>query len=220
MAERIQISKGDLMPKTAYILANGEFPRTKDRINELRLADFIIVCDGAIRHLERHHITPSLIIGDLDSIPKKLARKYAPITLHIAEQNSNDLSKAFYHGLKLGFDSFIILGANGKREDHALANFAHLIEYSQFAKVMMRSDFGEFSIHTTPCAFSTHQGEQLSFFYLDPKIALNSTGLKYPLNGFHPPALYSATLNEALGDEVLITSDHPSTFILYRAYKR
>lgn len=206
------------MQKTAYILANGEFPYLL--IDELKRANFIIACDGAIKHLERHHIKPNLIVGDLDSISKTMAKKYAQILIQIPEQNNNDLSKAFHHGLTLGFENFIILGASGKREDHALANLSYLIEFHQFANVVMRSNFGEFSIHTTPCVLSATKGEQLSFFYLDPIITLTSTGLKYPLNGLHPPMLYSATLNEAIQTQIRIDADSPSTFILYRAWKR
>ncbi len=82
----------------AYILANGEFPRKKQLLNELREAEFLIACDNSIRHLERHGILPDLIIGDLDSIHPRFLKKYASRIIKIPDQNSNDLSKAFYHG--------------------------------------------------------------------------------------------------------------------------
>lgn len=203
----------------AYILANGEFPQKKELIQEIINAKFLIVCDGAIKHLEKIQKIPDIIIGDLDSINYKLKQKYKDKIIHIKEQMSNDLSKAFYHCLNLGFDEFIILGATGKREDHTLANISLINNYHQKCKnLIMKSDYGEFKLYKTPCKIPSFKGEQISIFCFNQKIKFNSKNLKYPLKNMSLPLLASATLNEAKSNNFYLSSNKPAKVLIYRAY--
>ena len=203
----------------AYILANGEFPTKKELLDELINAEFLIVCDGAINHLEEIKKIPNLIIGDLDSIDKKLKSKYKNKIIHIKEQESNDLSKAFYHCISLGFDEFVILGATGKREDHTLANISLLIKYSKKCKnLTMKSDFGEFKVYETPCKVSSFKGQQISIFCFDKNKRFNSKNLKYPLRDLNLPLLMNGTLNEANSNSFYLSSNKKATILIYKAY--
>ncbi|MBK1973218.1 thiamine diphosphokinase [Campylobacter sp. TTU-622] len=203
----------------AYILANGAFPKKKFLINELKNAPFIIVCDGAIAHIDRLGIKVDVIIGDLDSIDKKLKEKYFEKIVYIQEQMSNDLSKAFYYGLNLGFNEFVILGATGKREDHTLGNISLLLLYAKACKnVIMKSDYGEFEVVKTPCKISSVKGQQISIFCFDPHIKISSKNLKYPLKNLSLPLLASATLNEALKDNFYIKTDKVCKLLIYKKY--
>lgn len=202
----------------AVILANGEFPTNKDLLMELKEASFLAVCDGAVRHLEALGIEPSIVIGDLDSISKESKEKYAQKIVHIKEQESNDLSKAFFYCVGLGFDEFVILGATGKREDHTLGNISLLSVYINHCKsVVIKSDFGIFSIHKTPCKIQSFQGEQISIISLGHDVALSSEGLKYPLVDLKLPIWASGTLNESLGESFSITSKENSKVLIFRA---
>lgn len=203
----------------AVILANGAFPTLPCLLDELRRAEFLAVCDGAVVYLEPLGIEPSVIIGDLDSIPWDLREKYGQKIIHISEQSSNDLSKAFYHCLSLGFDEFVILGATGKREDHSIANISLLTRYAKECKnVVLKSDFGTFSVHQTPCIVSSVQGEQISLFCLNPSARFTSWGLKYPLQDLSLPLWANGTLNEALGERFGLSSEGQSeSVIIYQA---
>lgn len=192
----------------AVILANGEFPTQPTLLEELRNAEFLAVCDGAICHLERLGIEPSVIIGDLDSITEKLRAKYTQKLIHIKEQESNDLSKAFFHCVGLGYDEFVILGGTGKREDHTLGNISLLSVFSKYCQsVVMKSDFGIFSIHQTPCEIACKKGEQISLFSLNPQATFSSQGLKYPLKDLALPIWANGTLNEALAESFALCCD-------------
>lgn len=203
----------------ATILANGDFPTLNSLINELREAEFLVACDGAVCHLEQLGIQPDIIIGDLDSITERLKEKYFQKIIHIKEQESNDLSKAFFYCVDLGYDDFSILGATGKREDHTIANISLLSIYIHHCKnVVIKSDFGIFSIHKTPCKISSQKGQQISIFTPNPNTLLTSKGLKYPLHHLALPLWSKGTLNEAMGENfILYSQKEGECIILYRA---
>lgn len=204
----------------AIILANGEFPRSKDLIEELKNAKFLVVCDGAMIHLERLKIVPQIIIGDLDSISSELKMKYKDRVIQIKEQASNDLSKAFYYCISLGFDEFVILGATGKREDHSIANVSLLSEYAKHCKdLVMKSDFGEFRIYSLPCEIPTQKGEQISIFCLNPEAKITSKYLKYPLVDLELKIWANGTLNQAEGDFFVLSADCQTQVIVYKEKK-
>lgn len=201
----------------AVILANGEFPTKQDLLDELREAEFLVVCDGAIRHLAKLGIEPSAIVGDLDSISQELKENYQDRIIHIAEQESNDLSKAFFYALNQGADEFVILGATGKREDHTLANIFLLEKFFAYChKIEMKSDFGVFKIFQTPISFATKIGEQISLFSLNQNIPIASKGLKYPLKDLCLSSLYMGTLNESVSEEVTLISEKDLLIIVYQ----
>lgn len=201
----------------ATILANGEFPKSKVLVEELKNAEFLVVCDGAIVYLERLKIIPQTIIGDLDSIPSDLKMKYQDRVIQIKEQASNDLSKAFFYCINLGFDEFLILGATGKREDHSIANISLLGEYAKHCKdLVIKSDFGEFRVYTLPCRIPSQKGEQISLFCLDPKAKITSEYLKYPLVDLELKIWANGTLNEAEGDFFTLKADRQTQVIVYK----
>lgn len=203
----------------AVILANGKFPKNNKLINIIKEANYLAVCDGAILNIDKLDIKPNIIIGDLDSIPNSLKLKYKNEIIHIAEQNSNDLSKAFYHCLSLGFNDFIILGATGKREDHAIANISLLSIYAKKCNcVIMQSDYGEFRVYYPPCKIKSYKGQQISIFTLNPYAKLTSYGLKYPLNSLTLNIWANGTLNEANGEEFIIESNINIEIIIYKKY--
>lgn len=212
------MEKGSAMK--ALILANGAFPVREKLLLELKEAEFLAVCDGGVCHLEHLDIEPDVIIGDLDSITKELKEKYSQKIIHIKEQESNDLSKAFFHCVNLGYDEFTILGATGKREDHTIANISLLSVYINYCKsVVMKSDFGTFSVYKTPCQIPSQEGEQISIFTPNPQTILTSKGLKYPLNHLALPLWANGTLNEALGESFSLDSENEGEcVILYHSF--
>lgn len=201
----------------AVILANGDFPTNPDLIEKLRDADFLVVCDGAVRHLRKLGIKPQAVVGDLDSISEEDREYYSEIIVHISEQETNDLSKAFYHAKSKGFSKFLILGATGRREDHALANIGLLQKFLDDSDVVeMESDFGVFSVHRTPFTLSSQKGQQVSIFCLDFNVALTSAGLRYPLRDLKLSSMETGTLNEAEGDSFSLSADRIAKVIIYR----
>ena len=111
-----------------------------------------------------------------------------------------------------------------------LANIFLLERFGEQVKsVRIKSDYGEFSYHTTPCTLSAKKGQQISLFSLDKEARLTSSGLKYPLTSLALKNLNAGTLNEALGKSFSLTSDQDAIqskgktsarLIIYKAYAK
>ena len=199
---------------TTVILAAGLFPTTPRALAFLHNADYIACCDGAANACVDAGFEPDLIVGDGDSVREDVRARYADRIVRIAEQETNDLSKTFHHVLKQGRrDRFVILGATGKREDHALANLALLLDYAQeHSNVLMISDFGTFYPARDLFRASVPQGSEVSIFNFGAT-AFSATGLQYPLYDF--TRLWQGTLNVALRPEIEIRAD--GAFLVYVA---
>ena len=81
--------------KLTVILADGDFPRAPQSLAILKNAERIICCDGAAASLTGLGIIPDRIVGDLDSLPEKFKERFADRLLHVRDQETNDLTKAF-----------------------------------------------------------------------------------------------------------------------------
>ena len=203
------------------ILADGDPPRTAPPLEILHAADRIVCCDGAAAQLAEHGLEPAVVIGDLDSLPGQWKEKYADRLVHVQEQETNDLSKAFRYCIAQNWRNIIILGATGKREDHTLGNLSLLADYTQQAdSIRAVTNYGIFFIAEKSGEFASVPGQQISIIALQAGTAVTSTGLKYPMDKLQLDRWWQATLNEALGStfkldftpdsQLLIFQEHPA----------
>ena len=200
------------------IVADGDFPSTELPLECLKGAAHIVACDGAANQLLAHGIMPDWIVGDLDSLPEVIKEKLPERIVHMSEQESNDLSKAFRFTQEKGWDELIILGATGKREDHTLGNLALLSEYAQKVKsVIMVTDYGRFVAIDESTIFPSFKGEQISIFAISGCVKVTSKGLKYPLNELQLDSWWQATLNEALGEEFSLSFEKGAKLLVFLA---
>ena len=137
------------MYRDIVIIGDGKFPETEYPRYLIRSADFIICCDGALRKFLRNSKAifgqerlPDLVIGDMDTLPKTMQKKYADIIIKESEQEHNDQTKAVRWALnnlnEIG--SIHILGGTGGRADHTIGNVSLLMEYTRMF------DLGDISI--------------------------------------------------------------------------
>ncbi len=186
-------------PKT-IILANGTYPTNDVPLKHLREADFIVCCDGAAEKLVAHDMEPGIIIGDLDSVSPALKKRYEKVLVQDSDQETNDLTKAVNWCINAGIKEVTILGATGIREDHTLGNISLLAGYSGRIDAVMLTDTGSFRVYDRSVTVSSHAGQQVSLFSIDPSLKVTSTGLKYPLSNLTLHSWWRGTLNEAAGD--------------------
>ncbi|MDD4101545.1 MAG: thiamine diphosphokinase [Kiritimatiellae bacterium] len=185
--------------KTA-ILADGAFPVGAAPLDALQHADKIVCCDGAADKLIAAGMEPSWIVGDLDSVTAGTRARYGKRLVRVAEQATNDLSKAFRFCVKQGWRDIVILGATGLREDHTLSNLSLLVDFGREASVFMLTDTGWFTPVLQSTQFPSCLGQQVSIFSFDPQVKVYSEGLKYSLEGVLFTRWWQAALNEATGD--------------------
>ena len=80
----------------AVILANGEYPSHPLPLQMLKNAEFVVCCDGAANEYILRGHTPDVIIGDGDSLSPEYKELFSPIVHQIADQETNDQTKAVH----------------------------------------------------------------------------------------------------------------------------
>ena len=215
------------------ILATGTPPAHPVPLRLFREADRLIACDGAWRKAFDLGRPPDVVVGDGDSLGEDgreaLAQKGIPF-IGEEEQETNDLCKAFRHALATGAegDAFVILGATGRREDHALGNIFHLLDLATniprgadgtgAPPVSMVTDFGTFEPVLPPGGtWTASAGRSVSVFAPVPGTRMASEGLEWPLEGVALNALWRGTLNRTTGATFTLRTTHP--ILLYRAHE-
>ena len=221
----------------AVILCNGDYPSHEIPVQLLRDAERIVCCDSAAYSLLRHGMKPWRIVGDCDSIlapqdeqERQWLEECRPMLICIAEQISNDLTKAVHFCHEQGLRRVAIVGATGQREDHTLGNISLLIEYMRLGmEVRMYTDHGYF----VPCQGETSfdvpipndfalvpdtdpqrcKSTQVSIFNFTAK-RFSSTGLRYPFD--HLDSWWMGTLNEAIASPFTLEAD--GEYIVYINY--
>lgn len=198
----------------AVILANGEYPTHVLPLKMLEEAKFVICCDGAANeYISRGH-TPDVIIGDGDSLSPEYKQRFSSIIHQIADQETNDQTKAVRFLQEKGYRKIAIVGATGKREDHTLGNISLLLDYMKNGmKVRTITDYGVFIPASDTQTFASHPGQQISIINFGAK-GLKGEGLIYPLSDF--TNWWQGTLNEEITDEFTIHCT--GEYLIFLAY--
>ena len=186
----------------AVILANGEYPTHVLPLKILEEAKFVVCCDGAANEYILRGHTPDIIIGDGDSLSPENKTRFSDIIHHIADQETNDQTKAVHFLQEKGYQRIAIVGATGKREDHTLGNISLLLDYMKSGmEVRTVTDYGVFIPVSDTQSFASHPGQQVSIINFGAE-GLKGEGLFYPLSDFSN--WWQGTLNEATADEFTI----------------
>jgi thiamine pyrophosphokinase len=196
------------------VLGNGSYPTHEVPLQLLQSASFLLCCDGAVNQLTAHGVTPDFIIGDGDSIAPELKQRYADRFLQVADQETNDQTKAMNYLMQKGVQRVALVGATGGREDHTLGNVSLLMDYlRQGMEVRMFTDTGVFIPARGETLLEVEPGTQISIFRFDAT-SLSAEGLKYPLYDF--TAWWQGTLNEAVEPQVTFRGE--GDYLLFIAY--
>lgn len=164
--------------------------------------DIIIAVDKGLEALNKLHILPNHIVGDLDSVEESILESYKSnptITIHeyIPEKDYTDTDIALKLAISLSSSHITILGALGKRMDHTLANI-HILMIALESNIpceLLDSNNRIYLINKTHTIKKSNvYGKYISLIPLTSKVeGLTLTGFKYPLNN------YSLTIGKSLG---------------------
>lgn len=197
------------------IVANGEFPKKGGAAWRLiAAAARVVCCDGAAdAYRRRFRRWPDVIVGDFDSIRSEnfrslisdLKSQELPEVACVPDQDTNDLEKAMTYCAKQGWRNPVIVGATGKREDHAIGNVFRALDYG----CEIVTDRGRFVPVRGKASFRVAKGAAVSIFAPDPKTRMTSKGLQWPLDDVKFKNLYCATLNRTTTTRVSLTATHP-----------
>lgn len=196
----------------AVVAANGELPTGGIALEVLSKARFLCCCDGAGERLSALGYMPDAIVGDGDSMSAAFRESHAGIIEKVDEQDDNDLTKATRLCMRHGFRRIAYVGATGLREDHTLGNIFLLPRYRREFGLLpvMLSDYGCFIPASGDMAFATFARQQVSIFNMSCS-RLSGEGLRWQPYAYSQ--MWQGTLNEALGDTVVMHGD--GDYIMY-----
>ena len=177
--------------------------------------EFIIGVDKGLVFLHDHDIKPDYIVGDFDSVPRKLVNYYreevdVPIREFNPVKDASDTEIALRLCLDLRRKEIWILGGTGNRIDHLWANVQCLqIALASGADARILDSHNRIRLLDKSIILKREDafGPYFSLFPLElPVDDFSITGAKYPLKKhFLKPSDSLCVSNEIAGDEVVIT---------------
>lgn len=116
---------GELIPRKfdALLVAGGTRPARNSFMLAVSRAAQVVAVDGGVQHLRHFSVSPSLVIGDLDSARSEdlsWARRRRARVVLIQDQNSSDMDKALDFCRKRNWKNIVISACDGSRPDHFL----------------------------------------------------------------------------------------------------
>lgn len=186
------------------ILAAGDFPRKGGEAwRLLASARRVVACDSAAdAYRRRFGSWPTVAVGDMDSAKAAVAASSGCRVVRVDEQETNDLEKAIAYCRSRRWKSPVIVGACGKREDHAIGNVFRALAHG----LEIVTDHSRFVPVCGKKTFRVRPGTAVSIFAPDPATRMTSRGLEWPLDGVRFANLYCATLNRATASVVTLTA--------------
>ncbi|QOL81075.1 thiamine pyrophosphokinase [Pseudooceanicola spongiae] len=167
------------------LIGGGEVPgAVAERV--LAMAGPVVGADGGGEWLLRRGRMPDAVIGDMDSLAPRWARRMPPERLHrIAEQESTDFEKCLTR-----IDAPLVLGVGflGARADHMLAAFSVLARFPDRPCLLAGAE--DVVFHAPPrLQLTLGRGDRFSLYPMR-RVSGRSTGLEWPIDGlaFAPDA--------------------------------
>lgn len=208
--------------KKYVIMAAGDFPSHSEPLAILQEADVLIACDSAAASLVKRGMKIDHVVGDMDSLDAEYREILKDKLVHIREQDTNDLQKAFRFAMEMVSpeDKITILGAAGKREDHTIANISLLTDFAlRHPGIKIYTDTGIFFPVLQSGTFPSFPGQAISLFNPGSgKIFLDSRNLEYPLNHLELSKWWTASLNRALGDSFFLTLEGEGGIVVFAVF--
>lgn len=163
------------------IFLNGT-PPTKKLIKYFTATnDLLISADGAYDYLKKYQIEPAVLIGDMDSVSQIPDNTDVEI-IYSRDIESNDLEKTLNYCLEHDLREICIFGADGKRIDHALINFATLSSYSNLLniEIITNEEYLRF-LKPGEYSFTGKRGQRFSLLAIYSADELTVENAKFPV---------------------------------------
>ncbi len=205
----------------AVVVANGAFPDYPLAHRLLQNAPMVVCCDGAFQtFMEKGAYANAqvVVVGDGDSLPAAWKLQYAQQFVEDKSEAYNDLQKALRYCISQNQNRVLLLGCEGKREDHFVANLSIMATYSDRLSMVMLTAHGMFHSIRQTTTFPSFPGQQVSVFCKDPELSLSFQGLKYPVHDRAFQFLWEGSLNEALGNSFTIEIVGTGTVVVYQTH--
>ncbi|HHY63605.1 MAG TPA: thiamine diphosphokinase [Clostridiaceae bacterium] len=171
------------------IVGNGNLSDTGLLIKKYEWADLVIAADGGARYLNESGLAPHVMLGDFDSLPEPVLRKFGQdgkieIVAFEPEKDYTDMELAIDLALERGASEIAILGASGTRLDHTVSNIHLLYKIlKNGAKGHMEDEKNRIFLIDRFITLNREDSRKVSLLPLPPHVkGVTTTGLSYPLS--------------------------------------
>ena len=174
----------------ALIIAAGDKPSGMAKELVQGSWDLIICADGGAKHALDLAVTPDLIVGDFDSLPKIVLETYRKRDIEClrvaAEKDFTDMEFAIEQALLRGAKQITIAAADGGEFDHELANYFLLAKFSSTdCEMRIITSLHEATVIAQEKIIFGSRGEKFSLLALSPLVnGLTIAGAKYNVENF------------------------------------
>jgi thiamine pyrophosphokinase len=145
----------------------------------------IIAVDKGLEYAHNLGLSPTLIIGDLDSLDPKILALYpdSPLIRHKSEKNETDTELAITWCLSQGYQKIVICNDMQGRFDHSAAIVQNLImAHQEGIDIRIESELQSCFFLGPETTISAQAGDLLSLIsYSEASYFISSTALKYSL---------------------------------------
>jgi len=204
------------------IFLNGDFPPLKILKKYSKKSSFIICADGGANDIIKTSIKPDIIIGDLDSIKKKVLKYYkkqGSEIVKIEEQDTTDFEKSLKYCVENELGNILVFGAISRRPDHTLNNFSILKRYYHKLDVKMIDKRFEILFIRNNIEFDYKKDIIISLMPLPLAKGITTSGLQYKLEDEDLEfGVREGTLNKATSDKILINFNSGDLLLFKRHF--
>ncbi len=108
----------------SVVVVTGAAPLHPDAVGELPKTSNVIAADGALDHALAAGLSPSLLVGDLDSVSSAglaWAEQHSAINRHSPDKDETDTELAIGIAVELNPAQLVLISGGGDRLDHTIA---------------------------------------------------------------------------------------------------
>jgi thiamine pyrophosphokinase len=174
------------MERTALVICGGGASRVP--LASLG-APFVVAADAGVVEARRLGLPVDLLVGDLDSAPPDAAGSVIAaggrVERHPADKDASDLELALDAVRREGATEVLVVGGDGGRLDHLLANVL-VLAAPRFADLRVDAVLGDARLHVIRGSreLEGQPGEPISLFAAGGRArGVRTRGLHYALDG-------------------------------------
>jgi thiamine pyrophosphokinase len=174
------------MSSVAFVFTGGDRPSPATVVG-LPTPDVVVAADSGLHHAQALGYGVDVLVGDLDSVDSAaLAAAIATgteVQRHPTAKDATDLELALLTARDRDCDRVVVVGGNGGRFDHLVANTL-LLASPEFAGVELEAHVGNAHLFVVRHERGFHgvPGDMCSLLPVGgPAVGVRTVGLRYPL---------------------------------------
>jgi thiamine pyrophosphokinase len=191
------------------IISGGKPPSKELLLQEITEDAFLIAADSGGNCLYNYNIAPDLLLGDFDSIDKKVLDYFkesnCDIDIYPTEKDFTDTEVAVKKALSMKPSEIVFLGCTGSRVDHLLGNIGMLkICLENNVNAYIKDENNNIRLTGASTSLKGAVGQIFSLqAYGDEVIGLTIEGAKYSLNNYNLKIGESITISNEFARNIV-----------------